>query len=177
MSIKSSILFSKNSKGLSTVVATILMVAITVFTVAIVWAVINNLVEERTENTASCFNSLGEVTINNRFTCYNSSSNELQFSIDVGDFDVDGILVGVSVNGSGETWTFNSTSRSINNLRLYSGSTSIVAPSKNGGQTYIFDLGSGGYNEVPTSLRVAAVVDGTNCEISDSVTEFSTCIP
>ncbi|MEX0921120.1 MAG: hypothetical protein WDZ62_02555 [Candidatus Pacearchaeota archaeon] len=164
----------KNTKGLSVVIGTVLLIALTLFIVAIVWGIINNIVQSETEGASACFGSFEEVKLNQRFTCYNSSGKELHFSINVKEVDLDGILVAISIEGSSINFELEEESSSIENLRMYSGGE-VSAPGKNSGLTYIFDLGSAGFEESPDTIRIAPKIDGIQCEVSDTITEFESC--
>ena len=91
---------SNSKKGLSEIVSVVLILALVVALVGVVWGVVNNLVEEKISESESCFGIYGKATLNNDYTCYNSSSNELQFSVNVGDVDIDELLVGISASGT-----------------------------------------------------------------------------
>src|SRR3989344_7007422 len=93
----------RGKKGLSEIVSVVLILALTVTLVGIVWAVVNNLVEDNLSK-SSCFETFGKISINNDFTCYNSSSNELQFSISIEDISLDAVLVAISAEGFSESF-------------------------------------------------------------------------
>lgn len=164
----------QNSKGLSVVIGTILLIALTLVVVTVVWGIVNNIVQEETEGVSACFGNFGKVTLNDRFTCYNSSGNELEFSIDVGEIEVDSISVAISVNGSSANFQIDKGS-TIQNLRMYNGSSTIFLPGENEGFTYIFDLGNAGFNGEPDSLRLAPVISEVQCEVSDTISDFASC--
>ena len=71
----------KNKRGLSGVIAAVLMIALVMVVSVIVWVVVRNLVEGKLEDVESCFGDYGKITINSRYVCYNFTSNKFQFSI------------------------------------------------------------------------------------------------
>ena len=166
----------RNKKALSEVVSTVLILALTIVLAGIVWAVVNGLVKEKVSETESCFNTFGKVTINSRYTCYNSSSNELQFSIDVGDISLNEVIVGISTSGTSLSFRLNSEGSQIANLVNYpTRSTNIKIPEKNAGLTYILDMDGAGLPGTPNSIRIAPVVGNDQCEVSDSLEEIDNC--
>ena len=87
--------YSKNKKGLSVVVATMLLVALTVVAAGIVWTITQKFVEDETNGAKECFDVLDKVSFNDEYVCYDmrNSVNELQFSINIKDADVDKVLI------------------------------------------------------------------------------------
>src|SRR3990172_6012304 len=160
-----------NKKGLSAVVTTILLIALTMAIVAFIWVVVNNLVKEQTSGAASCFGILDKVKLNPRYTCYNGteSANEFWFSIDVGELDVEDILVSISGEGSSESFRI---SENPAGLSYYPSRTQPVAiPGKNQGLTYIYQLPSS-FTKSPDSVEIAPVIDGELCGASSSIEQF-----
>ena len=89
--------FKKN--GLSTVVAALLLVLLTIVLVGIIWTVVNNLVTDELPN-QGCLDAFGKVNFNNGYTCYNSSSKELQFSINVQDIAIEKAIISITGEGT-----------------------------------------------------------------------------
>ena len=59
-----------NKKGVSGIVATVIMIALVIAIGGVVWAVVNNLVSEQLDDAGSCFNIFEEVSFNNQYTCW-----------------------------------------------------------------------------------------------------------
>jgi len=168
--------FFGNRKGLSAVVTAMIMVALAIAMVAIIWLVISNLVNEQLDSAGSCVEVFGKVSINNRYTCYNSTSNELQFSISIGDLDVSSVLVGISGEGSTINLKINNETGTVSNLVTYpTRSTSITLPGKNGGLTYILNLTAAGFSGSPDSIELVPIVGKNQCEVSDSLSQIDNC--
>ena len=81
--------FPKNNKGLSGVVAAVIMIALVMMITTIIWVVINNLIKEKISTSESCFGNFGKVTLGREYTCYDFSSDEVRFFINIGDINVD----------------------------------------------------------------------------------------
>jgi len=165
-----------NNKGLSAVVTAMIMIALAIAMVAIIWLAVGNLVDDQLDSAGSCVESFGKVSINNRYTCYNSTSNELQFSISIGDLDVNSVLVGISGEGSTINLNIKNETGLVTNLVTYpSRSTNIALPSKNGGLTYILDLTAAGFTGSPDSIEIIPIIGKNQCEVSDKLGQIDNC--
>ena len=165
-----------NKKGLSEIVSIVLILALVIVMVGIVWGVVNNLVKDKLSQTGSCFEVFGKVTLNSRYTCYNSSSNELQFSINVGDVNIDEVIVGISSRGTSSSFRLDSKGTPVANVVAYpSRSTNVSLPAKNSGLTYLFNMNTAGLG-APESIRIAPAVGKDQCEVSDTIEEIDNCL-
>jgi len=166
----------QNKKGVSAIVATVLLIALTIGIVAIVWTVINSLVLEKISSAESCADIFDKVTLNNDYTCYNSSSKEVQFSIDIGDLEVDDLLVSIVSSGGSTSFTIPKSGQ-VANLVTYPARSSVVAlPGKNAGLTYIFNLGAMGVTTAPDSIEISPTVSGNQCGITDTLNQIDSCL-
>ena len=108
-----------NKRGISTIIGTIIMVALVMAAGAIIWGVISSSIEKQTESTQSCFNTFGKISIDGRYTCYDDDtpgSEFFQFSITRGDIDLQEIVVLISSPGQTKSFVLNSTHTEIPNL-------------------------------------------------------------
>lgn len=166
----------KNKKAVSEVVGTVILVAIVISVAALVWVVVNNLIKGQTQSAGSCLGLFEKVTIDSRYTCYNSTTGELQFSIGIGDVDVEEVLIGVSAGGTGKSFKIKKDVTTINGVVLYPNrETSVALPERNSGQTYLLNLGTLGLSGVPQSIQLSPVVNGNQCEVSDSLSQIDNC--
>ena len=165
----------KNRKGVSTVIATVIMIALVIAVTAIVCGVINNLIGTQIESSESCFGNFGKVKLNKQYTCLNSSSDEAQFSLSIGDISVDSVLVALAGNSGSKSFELKNAS-SFAYARMYSGSYggSLTMPGKNSGLTYVVDLSSLGVSDA-NSIRISPIIKGNQCEVSDSIEEIGSC--
>ena len=76
-------------RGMSAVIATVILIVLVLTLISIVWAVVNNLVSQQIDETESCFGIFDKIEIQNRYTYYDSSTNELEFSVAVKDVKID----------------------------------------------------------------------------------------
>jgi len=167
----------KNNKGLSEIVSVVLILVLVMVMVGIVWGVVNSLVEDELSQTGSCFEIFGKVTLNDGYTCYNSSSKELMFSISVGDLSPDEVLVGVTSAGTSSTFKLNKMGTPVANVVTYpSRSINVSLPGKNAGLTYLFNMSKAGMSVPAESIRIAPIVGENQCEVSDAIEEVDNCL-
>ncbi len=164
------------SRGLSGIISTVILIALAIVIVSIVWGVVSNLVQENLEETESCFGNFDKVVLNNRNTCNNSETGELQFSIEIRDADVDEVLVSVSSVAKTSGFKITKIAGTIANLREYSeDSEGVSLPGKNGGKTYLLNLAAAGISDVQ-SIKIAPIINGKQCDTSDTISEISNCL-
>jgi flagellin-like protein len=159
-----------NKRGISGIVATVIMIGIVIGIAVVVWVVVNNLVESETSGTESCFGIYGKISLNERYTCYDSGDGKVQFSISIADVEVDEILVRVSSIDESKTFAIGKEAEEVTGIQLYNGTNSVWAPKPNSGLTYVASVDS-----VPDSIEIVPVIDGNQCEISDTLTEIVSC--
>ncbi len=165
-----------SKKAISGVITAVIMIALVMAASSILWTVVNNLVKDKLDEAGSCFDTFEKITINSRYTCYNSSSNELQFSIGVADIDLTSLLV--SVSGEGESKSFKLTKQGLTNSYLFkypNKEQPVYIPEKNSGQTYILDINLAGISK-PSLIQVAPVVGEKQCEVSDTLSQIDNCL-
>lgn len=95
--------FPRNHKGLSTIIVTVLLIGLTIVAIGIIWAAINGMIRGKIANTEACFGNFGKVEINPQYTCYidkpTGQQDEFQFSLSIGDINVEKVIVGISSAG------------------------------------------------------------------------------
>ncbi len=161
-------------RGLSAIIATVLLIALTLVIVGIIWVVVNNLVQSKIKSTESC-GVVSSVELNPLYTCYNQTSgaDELWFSINVGDVDkLQDILVSISGQGTSASFKINESLANLTNYPDRAAATGI--PGKNSGLTYIYTLPAS-FTQAPDSITIAPVINGEQCGVSSSINQFDSC--
>jgi hypothetical protein len=162
----------KNKKGLSTVVITVILIALSMIAVGVVWLAVSGLIKNQIGSSESCFGNYDKVQINKQYTCYNSSSEEVRFSLIIGDIDVDKIVVSVSSASATKSYDITNTAQIISNVSMYpSGASEIILPEKNAGLTYR----ATGFDSAIDLIRIAPVIGGNQCEVSDTLSQVEDC--
>lgn len=162
-------------KAMSEVISTMIMVGLVIVLIATVWVVINNIVGKETKNIESCFGNFDKISINEAYTCYNTTSAETQFSINVGAITIDKILVSISSGGASKTITLTSTDAGLDYLKTYPNTPGAIIPSNNSGKTYILNQTNASLSGYPDSIQIAAVIGGQKCQTSDSLENIESC--
>ncbi len=164
-----------NKKGISGVITVVIMVALVMVVAAIVWVVVRNIVQGELGGVESCFGAYDKVKIESMYTCYDSDSNNFQFSINVKDIDASGVLVSIAGEGATKSYTITNQAQTIENLANYSsgvfGTDLIKLPGKNGGLTYLENT----FTAKPDLMQIAPIIDGKQCDASDSLSEIDDC--
>ncbi len=76
-------------KGISAVVATVLIILITVAAVTIVWATIIPMINNQLTRGTACLDAMTALTIHNTgYTCFNDAANHVQVQVKHGPKDV-----------------------------------------------------------------------------------------
>jgi hypothetical protein len=167
--------FQKNNRGLSAIVTTVILIALSMAALALVWGFINNFINERIDSNQACFGNLDKVKINGQYTCYEAVAGgkfNLRFSLSVGDVDVEKITVLVTSEGNTKNYVITNENQIVTGVTRYpSGEAQIIVPGKNSGMSYL----ATGFDSEMDSIDIAPTIDGTLCEISDSFAEIYNC--
>ena len=161
----------KNRRGISAVLETVIMIALAIAVISIIWVVVNNLVQKNISETEACFGIFNKVTLNSRYTCYNETGRELQFSVNVEDLDVEDILV--SISGQGNSVSFK-IGDGVSELWYLNRTQPVIVPRKNQGITYIYILPAP-FSQTPGRIEIAPIINGKLCEAPNSIEEFDSC--
>ncbi len=168
---------NKNKKGLSTVIATLIIITLVMVTASIVWVEVSKILKESQENTQACFNIFDKVTLNREYSCYNSTSKDMELSINIGDIDVEEVLILISGRGESESAKITSQGSQINYVRNYNNllNNIIKLPGKNEGKTYLFNTTGLGIG-IPQSVSIAPKINKKQCEVSDIMRTIDNCM-
>jgi len=177
----------KNKKALSTVVATVVIIMLTVAAIAIVWTFVKAMVEKNRDQVESCFDieSGQKVSLNGLYTCYDLDAegnlDEVQVSISVADVEIETLVISIMTGGSTKTVTLTSTETGYTDVKPYSPDPDetnygnpVSLPGENSGKTYVIRGFQEGLTEVDW-IRIAPIVNGNQCGITDQINDVSNC--
>lgn len=164
----------KNKSGLSEIVATVIIIVLSIAAISIIWSMTSKFITEKTEGTGSCF-KVGfaeKVGFNGDYTCYDSANDEVQFSIYIADVDIQKAVVTISAGGSSKSFEIENIETSIASLYNYPNrSANIKLPAQNAGLTYI----ATGINEVPEWIKIAPYMEDKQCDVTDTIYDLADC--
>jgi flagellin-like protein len=165
-----------NRKGLSPVIASVLMIALVMAATAIIWASINTLLESQIDD-APCVGNFDKVKIEKRYTCYDSTGEYLRLAIAIGDVDVDKLLVSVATSSESHSFEIEKEGTVIPYVANFNsggyGNDTIILPGKNGGRTYRFKPSSS-LTDLDI-IRIAPTIGDKQCETSDTLDTIENC--
>lgn len=167
--------YKKDKKGLSGIVATILMIALAVAIVGVVWVVITNLVSERLEEAGTCLEVIGKVEIDKARTCYDSGTEILEFSIVLAEIKLDELAVSIAGAGSTKSYDITNEANEDSPVTFYDESTGVLLPAENEGFVYKLNTAEVGLG-VPQSIKIFPTVGGQRCGESDNLQEIRSCL-
>ncbi len=169
-----------HKKGLSGIITAMIMIGMVLAAAIIIWTVVNNILEG-SKGAESCIGIINKVTINEIYTCYELISTSpdvyhIQFSLSIGDIDVDEIVVSIAAAGEIKSFILtNEDDVKIDNLGNYPtpifGDDLIKLPGKNAGKTYVTDY----FSSTPNLIKIAPTINGKSCDISDSLSGIESC--
>ena len=162
--------FIMNKRGLSEIVVSLILVALTVVSVAIVSVVVNNLIGENVEMSEDCFGNFGKISIDKRYTCHDGANNRVQFALSIGDVEIDSLLISISTQEESGSFTLTNEEKLISDLKYFNDTDLVRLPVKNAGKTYFYN-----FNDRPDSIKIAPLISGTQCEVSDTVVDIDDC--
>jgi len=129
-----------NNKGISEVIAIVLIVLITVAAVTIVWQVVIPLVYESTSGVGDCVSAANEVVITG--VCLNDTNSKIKFKVSYGSRDVglSGIdIIAYDKNGNSKTFSIDEDLPGPNEEKILE--TEDVTEVGQGGETIEFTEG------------------------------------
>jgi len=137
-----------NKKGISAIVATVLIILITVAAVTIIWAAIIPMITGNLEGSSECFDASAALSVVSDYSCYNfgvDNTTKVQVHRSTGDFELVGLEI--IIGSQGTTKSFLQT----------------VVPDVNGEKVYTIDLKTN-FTAAPDEISVAAKVKAGNTQ-------------
>src|SRR3989344_7814862 len=112
--------FSKNHKAVSGVVVMVVMIALVISISAIVFTLTKKTVEEKIKSSETCGpDIIGKLSINSEYVCYDKDSDEIVFSINREDIELDKLIVAIETETEVRQFEIDSDEKTIQNLYLY----------------------------------------------------------
>ncbi len=156
-----------NKKGISAVVATVLIILITVAAITIVWAAIIPMINNQLDQGTLCLDAVSQLSIMDEgWTCVDTPNNELSLQIKKGpkNFELADIQVLISSGGNVE---------SVSLLDTY---TLADLPGSNEEKVFVLDVTAILAAGTIDSVRIAPILKIGNTEESCSVSSTKTLL-
>ena len=159
-----------NKKGISAVVATVLIILITVAAVAIVWAAVVPMFRNKLESGTVCFDAVSQVQVTDEFTCYDSDTNELRVRVSSSSGDIDLTDLKILVYSSGNSYSYEVVKDPNDKVNLENGNNVTVEDLPTGGNSRVFVIsGISSVDEVTVSPVILVGNSETSCEATSSI--------
>ena len=157
-----------NNKGISAIVATVLIILITVAAVTIIWAAVLPMITGKLESGQVCLEAVSQVRLMNEgYTCRHSSGDNVSIQIKhlAKDFDLADVQVLISADGDTTMFELSNDTTTI----VPTGS-SIPLPGINEEKVYIINTTTitGSIDEVQIAPVVAVGNTREICDVSAS---------
>jgi flagellin-like protein len=166
--------FYKNNKGLSGIVATVILILLVIVATTVVWTMVRGFIDKKTQGVQSCFDVSfsDKVSLNQDYTCFDFEKNETQFSINIGDIEVEKLIVSISYAGTSKSYILTKEVQTFDDLISYpSRESEIVIPNKNSGLTYIVT----GVTAQPEWVKISPYIGDKQCDVTDTIYELEDC--
>ena len=166
-------------RGLSTVVAVLILVLLTVVASGIVYTIAKTIIDQRQTQSENCGTDIiGKVNFNLKYTCWLDTSKAIYFSVEVGDITLDKFNIILQSDDSTKTIVFergkNGVDNQLENLDMTF--SPLYFPEKNSGFTY---AATNPYlpslDTIPKSIRVVPVINGEACSVADTIYDIPSC--
>lgn len=166
-----------NKRALSTVIITVILIALSMAAIVLVWGFVNNILKKQIGNTESCFGNYDKVQINERYTCYEDLGGgeyALRFSLVIGDIDVTKVIVSVSSASAVKSYEITNEDQTVSGLENYPSETTtdISLPGKNAGLTYRTTTE---FDSKIDSVQITPIIGGKQCDVSDTFSDIENC--
>ena len=158
-----------NKKAMSAIIAVMILIVIVLAGTGIIWNIVNKVVDEGLDEAKSCYDLLGKVAVNSKYTCYDMNKNEMYVSIEVGDINIDGLFMVIEDETSSVSFELTNELTDVG-LKNYGGGSLVKVPGRNAGVTYI----AMNIIETPLSIKIAPKINGNLCD-GDTFTNIGFC--
>lgn len=161
----------RNNKAVSALVATVLLILITVAAVGIIWGAIMPMLNRAMEMGQACLNARLTIDTTSGYTCYKTTAQEAQIMIGRGAEEFDLAGMNVIVSGGGVSKTFKIKTTGQNGVRMIGGATTLDLPEANEERTYMLSIGTNLTQVEEVKVAPISKVGNTerNCDVSSRV--------
>lgn len=168
-----------NKKGLSTIITTLILIALVLGVTGVAYGISTGFVQEQLTKAGKCFGVFNKMTINLEDTCYDTLNEELQLSISIKELELKDIYIVLEDESSSTSFKLKdpSTPAFVKEYGIAEyGLFALTIPDKNSGITYVTKLNIAGLTgEKPKLIQISPIIDGEQCNKADSLNEIPYC--
>jgi len=151
-------------RGVSAVIATVLLILLTVAAVALIAGIIIPFVKNELDKSKKCFSINEQISVvQGNFTCYTLSSTKIMIKRTSKDFLLQGFMISISSGGSSKVYKIEDNIKT-SGVKMHDNNETLRIPKAGEAETYVFSL-SGNY------ASISPVIEGNlPCkEISEQI--------
>ena len=163
-------------KALSPIITTVIMIALSLALIAVIWAVVQNLVQENIGKTEACFDIFDKIEIDKKYTYHNTTSNELKFLISLKDLELDSFLIAIQGESNSKTIEILGDSTYVY-VKMSGGNynETLAIPSSNSGKSYFVNLSDSNVDITSIdTLSIIPIIDTYQCDTATSENNIRT---
>ncbi|MBI5149011.1 hypothetical protein HZA33_05000 [Candidatus Pacearchaeota archaeon] len=165
-----------DKRGISTLIATILIVLIAVVAVGIIWAAIMPMITNASRLSQAC-SQVASIVINAQagYTCYDQSTNEILIMISRGSTEIElaGAQISILFQGTSKSFEIEA-GKEYPNIRMITQTEyglPLETPGKNEDKTYVIDsTDMSTIEEVKLAPIIKVGISKKKCSVSSSIT-------
>ncbi|MEM3405763.1 MAG: archaellin/type IV pilin N-terminal domain-containing protein [Candidatus Pacearchaeota archaeon] len=161
-------MIKKNKRAISPVIATLLLVVITIIATLTLGKFVKEIINKDIGK-SSCYEYMDYINIlDSEYTCSNSTSTLIQIERGSDQKEIDGIYISLSSGASSKGYELKN-GTNLNGVKMYDGSSTIVLPERGEALTYIFSLGNVSYS------TITVMINGKTCDITSQSYNIKKC--
>ena len=157
----------KNKRGISAVIATVLIILITVASVTVVWVAVIPMISDKLDSSTVCLDAVSQIQLlDEGYTCWDSVAKTVSIQVKHGSSPLDLVDIQVLVSSGGDTTMFKV---SNDTTTLIPVGANVPLPGANEEKVYVIDTSSvtGTISSVQIAPVVAVGTDEEICDVSD----------
>ena len=164
-----------NKKALSSVISVIIVIGLVVAAGGIIFGIVKAFANDNLEGSTSCLDILGEMEINNDYTCYNESNEIIHLSLSRKEINLSYLLVSISSLEESRNFKLTNNGEVIENVTYNTTKIEgiqVSLPYIGEGRMYIINW----TDTAPEKLQIAPAIGDKQCDVIDEILEIQNCV-
>ena len=169
-------MIKRGKKGVSPIITTVLLLLIAVSLVVLLGSFLYPYVQNMLEKGQECFDIAGQITIDSKYTCFNSEDLKVQAAIKRGTKEIEIGGFKISAIGGGTSSVFDVKEGTVEGVTMLDGETpeKIELPERGGERTYLLNVPS--ITNVDSIVVVALRENGETCDETETRLDIERCL-